>query len=419
MAIYDSPYAGPSAVYVNGTGSATVLAGGSATLSWSKPPDTFVANNVVRYEIFRADSVNGSYTSIATVAAPSQSTTVTAPGTAGAKYYYSVVAYFQQTSTTEAPTRLSDSRPYLEAQQEYTQFGVPGNFNISQSTVAPGGGAILSWNMPSPSNYGVLQYFEVEATDQADGTVTTYTTNSTSLNVTAPQWPGYSKQFRVRAVADVAAANSDWSSYVYLQSASGPSTATIFTGGKIYNPRPRVLLETGSSSSAVTIYADGFTTSRVRAGSWQQVVLQKNTDADPGETEIRVYITDSYGSEIETHTTIDYQPITWTDDPIIPGETRIKAVHILELRAALDVVCDYYGLDRTEWMGEIIAGYTPFTLWPTHAAELQQTVLRIANHINTYDPYNAINDVILPALASVTVANAAAMNQLRQIITML
>ena len=63
----------------------------------------------------------------------------------------------------------------------------------------------------------------------------------------------------------------------------------------------------------------------------------------------------------------------FTDDPIVPGETPVRAVHFTELRARIDVLRQEAGLAPFAWTGPALrAGVTPVRL--THLLELRAAV---------------------------------------------
>ena len=50
--------------------------------------------------------------------------------------------------------------------------------------------------------------------------------------------------------------------------------------------------------------------------------------------------------------------ISFTDDPLVPGTTIIKRVHILELQAAVNVVRKAGGLDEVSFTDGLLMGVT-------------------------------------------------------------
>ena len=63
----------------------------------------------------------------------------------------------------------------------------------------------------------------------------------------------------------------------------------------------------------------------------------------------------------------------FTDDPIVPGETPVKAVHFTELRARIDTLRSAAGLPRFSWTDPVLrAGVTRVRL--THLLELRSAL---------------------------------------------
>jgi hypothetical protein len=53
--------------------------------------------------------------------------------------------------------------------------------------------------------------------------------------------------------------------------------------------------------------------------------------------------------------------MTWTDPAIVAGVTVIRAVHLIELRSALDAVFTADGLPPPSWGASPVAGATTIT----------------------------------------------------------
>ena len=65
---------------------------------------------------------------------------------------------------------------------------------------------------------------------------------------------------------------------------------------------------------------------------------------------------------------------SFTDDPLRPGVTPVKAVHFMELRARIDVLRREAGLARFRWTDpELRARVTPVRL--AHLVELREALV--------------------------------------------
>ena len=97
-----------------------------------------------------------------------------------------------------------------------------------------------------------------------------------------------------------------------------------------------------------------------------------------GAAMIRVTATDVGGSNatatLAFRVTVERAPTTpFTDDPILPGLTPIKAVHFTELRERIDFLRDGAGLPPFAWTDPVLtAGVTPVRL--SHLLELREAL---------------------------------------------
>lgn len=100
--------------------------------------------------------------------------------------------------------------------------------------------------------------------------------------------------------------------------------------------------------------------------------------AAAGTATVTVTATDIGGSNttatLAFRVTVERVPLaTFTDDPIRPGVTPIKAVHFTELRERIDLLRDGAGLGRFAWTDPILtAGVTPVRL--SHLLELREAL---------------------------------------------
>ena len=91
-----------------------------------------------------------------------------------------------------------------------------------------------------------------------------------------------------------------------------------------------------------------------------------------GRAAIQVTATDP-GRLSATQTFRVRVPAPFTDDPIVPGVTPIKAVHFTELRARIDVLREEVGLGRFPWTDPVLRpGVTRVRL--AHLLELREAL---------------------------------------------
>ena len=99
------------------------------------------------------------------------------------------------------------------------------------------------------------------------------------------------------------------------------------------------------------------------------------TGVGEGVATMRVTATDPGGPSATQHfrVTVAAAPAPFTDDPIQPGVTPIKAVHFAELRTRIDILRTTGGLRRFRWTDPVLRpGVTPVKL--AHLLELRQAL---------------------------------------------
>lgn len=289
------------------------------------------------------------------------------------------------------------------------------------------GGIKVAWNTAESGNKNPVSGYEVWRSRTRNGTYT----RVASVGVDARSWLDYDYAigdtwyYKVKALA----ADHNYDSALSAATAgtvalerTTPPTFRSGHAGAVYNPRPRILCTLGADAleeSLIVHTSPPYVVGQETPMQSAKVVLRRETAMSPGVESVTVTNTDTSGVSYSADAAVTVLSPSWTDDPIIAGETPVKAAHIMELRECLDNICDYYDIPRTDWGGDVVAGVTPDRLWPTHMAAIQGTVRRIAAFVNSWDPLSAENNIILPSLQVITRANARAVNQLREIILML
>lgn len=289
------------------------------------------------------------------------------------------------------------------------------------------GGIRVAWNTAESGNKNPVSGYEVWRSRTRNGTYT----RVASVGVDARSWLDYDYTigdtwyYKVKALA----ADHNYDSALSAATAgtvalerTTPPTFRSGHAGAVYNQRPRILCTLGADAleeSLIVRTSPPYIVGQEAPMQSAKVVLRREAAMSPGVESVTVTNTDTSGVSYSADAAVTVLSPSWTDDPIIAGETPVKAAHIMELRTCLDNICDYYDIPRTDWGGDVVAGVTPDRLWPTHMAAIQGTVRRIATFINSWDPLSAENNIILPSLQVITRANARAMNQLREIILML
>ena len=130
---------------------------------------------------------------------------------------------------------------------------------------------------------------------------------------------------------------------------------------------------------------------RVNDGPWQNVAnatnfLQSRTVAFrvTADTQYEFRLIDIMGltgPSIVLKFTIT--PHQYTDTPIIPWTTPVKATHINEIRSRLEGVAATYGRSKPVWAEQVIAHTTSYRNFAKHVQEIRGAITTIANWLNT------------------------------------
>ena len=272
-----------------------------------------------------------------------------------------------------------------------------------------------------------ITHYAIWRCDTVDGTyVKVGETDGPVLNYSdTTATPGTTWYYKVQACSEeIPLYNSELSAPTagtYVNYA--PEDPDIETGaaGTSYNPRPRILVTLGDDEDNVTLSlaAEGYTPSRATAAPGSKVVFQRTEPMAAGSETVTVSSADPPGNVASEDADVTYTVPTWTDVPIVAGTTVVKAVHINELRAQLENLCDYYGMDAPVWSEDVVAGTTPSVRFTSHATEMQNVARAIANKINTWDAQSSRCNVVLPSLIEPQRPLASVINQLRDIIKIL
>lgn len=415
-------FGAPDVILVNGVSAIDVPVGHNLTLTWSEGKSETYSGVTIpesKYLIYKTDTASTplSGTPVATLDyTADRSYTIAGPTSVGQTCYYWVAL---QEPANYTGAKYFNTTPATATGVTVTANG-PVTLSISNSVVVAGASATLSWTASTPGTNSVVSNYRVQRSTNGSSWSNLKTQTGRTLTVTAPTTSGSTYYYRVYALGEWTESTSIASNTVSLLANTPPEAPTVTTSGKTYNPKPRVLVTIGYDSDAVSIAASGFTASRSTNISYtQNVDLRKSSNASTGNGSVTITVTDPYGATATATATWNYTAPTWTDNPIVAGTTLVKAVHIMELRSAFDDICDYYGLTRTAWGDDVVAGVTSSALWPTHATQLQNTATRIAQYINMFDSLSSTNNVVLPSFTDASAARAAVINELRQAVTLL
>ena len=303
------------------------------------------------------------------------------------------------TATKKGITAISGVYLYVEYTIPYTYPTAPTSVTVSPTTVAPGGSATLSWSGASAGNSNPITGYDIYICDgDPNGTYSYYknvksTSTSGSSTVNGPTANNAVRYFKVITLGTVS--DYPWSalssSYASLTcSYSAPSAPT--------NVRISKCISTGENAT-LTWDAGSAGTNNPIAGyhiyyrdssdgiNWGNETLYADAGnitsysvVPPAIGSYRKYIVYSIGTVSGSNSSgtvcygsVYYYDGAFTDDPLVAGETRIKAVHMTELQELAGIICtcyDYFDIS----FNSITAGVTSIGNWSQHVNEIRQAI---------------------------------------------
>lgn len=254
--------------------SSTVAPGASVKLSW-KGAYWGIDSGISAYKVYRATSVDGTYSLLTTISSTSASgsTTVVAPTTENATYYYKV-----QTISATSGKDSDMSTAYASLTAKYTAVTAPNSVTVDPTNAEPNGEAQLSWKNAAAGTGNAITAYEVyrastlNAADEDYELLDTVTTSATSgsLTVYAPGNPGDAYYYRIKVIGTLADLDSGlsaaYASLACTYSVPGaPNKVTLNGETSLYVlPDDELLLEWSGASDGANnpivgyrIYRDG------------------------------------------------------------------------------------------------------------------------------------------------------------------
>ncbi|MGI6634174.1 MAG: hypothetical protein ACOX7B_03260 [Christensenellales bacterium] len=232
-----------------------------------------------------------------------------------------------------------------------------------------------------------------------------------------------SVKYRVRATDTLGAVSSYVESGLCGKNTPpvSPSVDYPVSGRTTLNPRPRFLLTVGQDyeDNTQSLQSAGYTFSRSSGLMMgDKVIARKVTPANPGAIEIQLNALDKHGeASAVTTRSATYVAPAYTDPQTVAGTTRIKAVHINELRNNINIMRQYYGLNAKAWSETVVAGHTSTRNWAAHITEMREAIKDIINQVNGWDINSNALNITQPNWIPLTQRpSAPIMAQLRQVI---
>lgn len=311
--------------------------------------------------------------------------------------------------------------------------------NATAPSLAAVGGIVISWQPPINGEelewptYVTIDKYAIWRAEASGSQIGEYTLIGETTDGETTAWTdmtaegGHRYYYRIQAECntypDYSSRLSEPTGGTYVNAIPGVPVIETGASGRIYNPRPRMLITLGSDPDSTTLdlQTAGWRASRESAAPGSRIVLMRDRAMGAAGTfTATVTETDPVGNAATAEGTGTYAVPTWTDVPIVARQTITKAVHINELRQQLEQLCAYYGLEPPVWAsGEVIAGVTSKAGFQQHAGELQNVVRALVDKINTWDPESSRNNVTIPTLIEPQRPLASVINQLRDIIKIL
>ena len=259
----------------------------------------------------------------------------------------------------------------------------------------------ISWSAPL-TTYGLSYTYEIKL-GVWNGTSYDYGSEISTGTTAYYDWVISGESRGQRLYAQVRAVNvigaSEWNGnlidFYYNQIPSTPTIVFPKSSTTIYNASPRIgfLYATDADGQAVTgsVTLDS-TTKDSTTDYWSkqgtqttamQSLVKGWTLADDTYT---VYAKENDGlvNSSTTQRTFTVETPSLTDSTLTSGITPIKAVHITELRTAIENVYGYYGLTVPTWTDSTItSGVTHIKA--VHVTELRTAIEAIRTYVNGFD----------------------------------
>lgn len=360
----------PSSVSLS---SQLVSPGGSATLSWTA--GVAGTNNAVSgYAIYRREGT-GNYALLQSVAASTTALTVTAPSTPGSSYTYYVI-----TKGTKSGYDSPASGTATLSSYAYTICSAPTSITLSAQIAEDA--LTLSWSGAEAGDSNPITGYKVSCQDSSNNStwgsaqvIQTVVTSATSgsLTVSPAATRGYYRRFIIQTLGTATGYDSGEAiSPEAVRKNRVPEAPLFLSGHETYVQNPLIRLQLGEEpdgqSQTLMLSVDAGEAEPVSAETRLQ-------DLAFGDHIIRAYSVDALGAEsVVTELTLSVIDSGFTDPVLTVGETFVKAVHINELRARIDVLRTYYGLSAFVWSTAPKAGETGLVSWRDHVLELRNAL---------------------------------------------
>ena len=419
------------------------LAEGSVTLSWFGASGG-AGNGITSYEIQYSDSPDnsawGEWTALTVVSSTSTSgsLSVSPPTTRG---YYR--RFRVRTRGNAGESYYSDWTVSNNSVRKNTLPTAPSSFT-AQPAVYEANTLTLTWSGAVPGTSAIKQYVIQQSTSSNGVSWSPYehvaailSSDTSGVYIATPSnMPGTYTRYRI-SVADVLGAVSAYKVSNTVKKNSPPAAPVVscpMSGSSIYSTTPRFMITPGIEPDSQVQIVEV----KIDSGPWhnsadnpemfsvsgyldngEKTIYQSEPLSEGSHTvTIRCLDSDIGSASPEVIRTFNILPLPFED--ITPNVTKVKAGHIMVLRAAVNIVRSYYNPLPVAWSEDIVAGRTTAKNWPFHVIELRKAIDAVIALVNSFDD-SPVFDV--PPVTWLPIENgrprADVMQQLHDVITLL
>lgn len=329
-------------------------------------------------------------------------------------------------------TNVSNVYLHIDYTLPYTSPTAPTSVTISPTTVAPDGSATLSWSGASAGTSNPITGYDIYICDgDPNGTYSYYknvksTSTSGSSTVNGPTTNNAVRYFKVITLGTVS--DYPWStfssSYASLTcSYSAPSAPKNVRISKCISTGENATLSWNEGSSGTNNPIAGYHIyyrDSSNGINWGNETLYADAGnvtsysvSPPAVGYYRKYVVYSIGAVNGSNSsgTVCYGSVyhydgAFTDDPLVAGETHIKAVHMTELQELAGIICVCYDCFDISF-NSVTAGVTSIGNWSQHVGEIRQAIdnlgishenwIEISENRPTAEVMQQLRDVLLSA----------------------
>ena len=371
----------PATVSLSAT---TIAPGANVTLSWTAG-GAGTSNPITGYAIYRRLGT-GSYSLLSTVGSSALSVNVSAPGEPASSYTFYVI-----TLGTKSGYDSTASGTVTLSSYTYTACKPPSTITLSSSIAE--GNVTLSWSGASAGTYNAIAGFKISYQDSSDntnwGTAALWTTisvmaTSSSTSVSPPSTRGYYRRFIVQTLGAISGYDSAEATSGSLRKNRAPNPPAFMTGTVTYGTTPLVRLSPGTEpdGQSQTLYLSVDSGAAYACGTSSRL-----QSLSIGGHIVRAYSVDSMGAASPSiERSIEVLAPGYTDAALVAQQTLIRAAHINELRSHIDTERAYHGVGAYIWSDAPIPGTTTLALWMEHVLELRAAIDNLCETIGVAKP---------------------------------